>query len=166
MTPQEKYRLLHPNRVLEIARKSKAKNQFKNGMYAHLMRLAFPVKRLQAIARSKRHYETHKLDQEWLDRRSEYQKSWRALNLDKHCANEAKRRALKRNLDIIYEQGIKKIYNRCKQLRQEGHEVEVDHVIPLSKGGEHTVDNLQIILSTDNRSKHTSLDYIPSVVFT
>ena len=36
---------------------------------------------------------------------------------------------------------------------------EIDHIVPLCKGGEHSVSNLQILTKHDNRSKI----YIPKV---
>ena len=42
---------------------------------------------------------------------------------------------------------IKQIYENCP----EGH--EVDHIIPLSKGGLHHEDNLQYLTIAENRSK-------------
>ena len=42
---------------------------------------------------------------------------------------------------------IKDMYHNCPK----GH--EVDHIIPLSKGGKHHEDNLQYLTVTENRSK-------------
>lgn len=36
---------------------------------------------------------------------------------------------------------------------------EVDHIIPLSKGGAHSLANLQCITEADNRAKKDSLDF-------
>jgi 5-methylcytosine-specific restriction endonuclease McrA len=46
---------------------------------------------------------------------------------------------------------IKKIYLDCP----EGY--EVDHIVPLSKGGKHHEDNLQYLTIKDNRSKNNRL---------
>lgn len=48
---------------------------------------------------------------------------------------------------------IRKIYSECP----EGH--EVDHIIPLSKGGLHHQDNLQYLPRKINRSKGSRLDW-------
>ena len=40
-----------------------------------------------------------------------------------------------------------------------GIEFDVDHIIPISKGGEHRLANLQCILKTDNLAKHDKLDF-------
>lgn len=68
----------------------------------------------------------------------------------------AKRRASVRNqlpidadLDII-----KSIYEECRRISVEtGVPHEVDHIIPIAKGGLHHQDNLQILTMIENRKK-------------
>lgn len=48
-------------------------------------------------------------------------------------------------------QKVKEIYKNCP----EGY--EVDHIIPLSKGGAHHQDNLQYLLKEENRRKSNKL---------
>lgn len=50
---------------------------------------------------------------------------------------------------------IKEIYLNCP----EGY--EVDHIVPLSKGGLHHQDNLQYLTISENRSKGNRLDWCP-----
>lgn len=50
---------------------------------------------------------------------------------------------------------IKEIYANCPV----GY--EVDHKIPISKGGLHHEDNLQYLLKSENRRKSNKLDYTP-----
>jgi 5-methylcytosine-specific restriction endonuclease McrA len=50
---------------------------------------------------------------------------------------------------------IRQIYVNCPN----GH--EVDHVIPISKGGLHHQSNLQYLLKPDNRRKSNKLNYTP-----
>lgn len=50
---------------------------------------------------------------------------------------------------------IREIYTHCP----EGH--EVDHVIPISKGGLHHQGNLQYLPMPDNRRKSNKLNYTP-----
>jgi hypothetical protein len=59
---------------------------------------------------------------------------------------------------------VRKINKRCVELKK-WFDVVVDHIIPLSKGGTHTHDNLQIIYSFENSRKNDSMTYIPSVIF-
>ena len=72
----------------------------------------------------------------------------------------AKRRASVRNqlpvdadLDII-----KSIYEECRRLCVETGVIhEVDHIIPIAKGGLHHQDNLQILTMTQNRKKGSNI---------
>ena len=68
----------------------------------------------------------------------------------------AKRRARVKNQlsdDVDYDK-ITKIYEECRRLSVEtGVPYEVDHIIPIAKGGLHHQDNLQIITMCENRKK-------------
>jgi 5-methylcytosine-specific restriction endonuclease McrA len=56
------------------------------------------------------------------------------------------------------QQKINEIYCKAKQLIEEtGISYEVDHIIPISKGGKHHEDNLQIITMSENRKKHNKI---------
>jgi 5-methylcytosine-specific restriction endonuclease McrA len=59
---------------------------------------------------------------------------------------------------------IHKIYARATELRQ-WFDVVVDHIVPLSKGGLHLPENLQLIYRSENNRKHNSDSYQPTVVF-
>lgn len=49
---------------------------------------------------------------------------------------------------------IKEIYRQCKKMSQNSSvNYEVDHIKPLSKGGAHHPDNLQILTQEENRKK-------------
>ena len=50
---------------------------------------------------------------------------------------------------------IKKFYLNCP----DGY--EVDHIIPISKGGLHTISNLQYLTITENRKKSAKLNWCP-----
>ncbi len=52
---------------------------------------------------------------------------------------------------------IREIYDHCPI----GY--EVDHIVPLSKGGLHHQDNLQYLPGLENRKKSNKTDYITSV---
>lgn len=53
---------------------------------------------------------------------------------------------------------IKQIYFTARQMSIEtGIKYEVDHIIPISKGGKHHQDNLQIITMTENRKKGSKI---------
>lgn len=50
---------------------------------------------------------------------------------------------------------IKEFYLNCPK----GY--EVDHIVPISKGGLHSLPNLQYLLATDNRKKSAKLNWRP-----
>lgn len=53
---------------------------------------------------------------------------------------------------------IRSIYERCKIISEEtGIPHEVDHIVPISKGGLHHQDNLRIITKSENRKKGNKL---------
>lgn len=75
-----------------------------------------------------------------------------------YCAHSARRRAQKRvgkeKLTLTEKLKIKTYY----LLRETfGDEWEVDHIIPLSKGGRHHPKNLQIIPKSENRKKYNRI---------
>jgi 5-methylcytosine-specific restriction endonuclease McrA len=56
------------------------------------------------------------------------------------------------------QQKINEIYCEAKRLTSETNiPHEVDHIIPISKGGKHHEDNLQIITMSENRKKHDKI---------
>ena len=88
---------------------------------------------------------------------------WKAANRDKRSHAEAKRRAKKRGSMSILSNKEKKaieiMYKVAKTMSKLGSKVyHVDHIIPLAKGGAHTIDNLQIIDSKLNLSKGSNTD--------
>ncbi len=55
---------------------------------------------------------------------------------------------------VAEEARIREIYRQCKKLNKSGTiKYEVDHIRPLSKGGAHHPDNLQVLTMEDNRIK-------------
>jgi 5-methylcytosine-specific restriction endonuclease McrA len=72
------------------------------------------------------------------------------------CVSASNRRARVRNQlpeTADFEQ-IKQIYAECRRISNEtGIPHEVDHIIPIAKGGLHHQDNLQIITKEENRRK-------------
>ena len=85
---------------------------------------------------------------------------WAQENPGKANAKNAKRKATKlaqtpedANIKLI-----QALYTRAAWLRETfGVEIEVDHIIPLSKGGEHTMSNLQLLPMYLNRQKGAKL---------
>ena len=78
------------------------------------------------------------------------------------AAKSAKRRALKRKqspkLNDTEQQQVIAIYKRCQDLTEStGIPHHVDHIIPVSKEGEHHPDNLQILTAEQNIKKGNRL---------
>lgn len=86
----------------------------------------------------------------------EYKKN----NAGKVNALNAKRRARKLNQtpDLIQDEKyqVEMIYKRSQEL---GPDWQVDHIIPLSKGGLHHPDNLQIVTKEYNLEKRAKLNF-------
>lgn len=83
---------------------------------------------------------------------------WQYKNPQKAHARNSKRRAIKLNATSIgHDIKIENcLYNQCKSLyRRIGIKFEVDHIIPLSKGGMHHHLNLHVIPASLNRVKHS-----------
>ena len=58
------------------------------------------------------------------------------------------------NVSLEEKERIELMYIICKEISIiSGVEYHVDHVHPLSKGGSHTLDNLQIMKAEDNLRK-------------
>ena len=85
---------------------------------------------------------------------------YRKANPDKIAAKAAKCRALKLKQTPILTEAqkhqIELLYKKCHEL---GSGWQVDHVIPISKGGLHHPGNLQIVTMHYNLQKHNSLNF-------
>ena len=88
-----------------------------------------------------------------------YEPRWRLANPERRRANEAKRRAAKQAtaigpvdyLEIVKRNGL--WCYLCDQAIATS-ELEFDHVVPLSKGGAHTQDNIRPTHGRCNRRKY------------
>lgn len=83
----------------------------------------------------------------------EYSKEYRQANSDKVNFNNNKRRALKNKTGCELTENeqfaIKLMYEDASILNY-----HVDHIVPLSRGGKHHPDNLQIVSPSYNLSKN------------
>ena len=95
---------------------------------------------------------------------------WKKANPERRNANEARRHARKKNApinDFTAEQWIamKLFYdNRCAYCQKKFKKLTMDHVIPLSKGGAHTMSNIVPSCQSCNFHKHTSPPPVPTQI--
>ncbi len=108
-------------------------------------------KHINDLAAYKRHNDKLKTKQDrrkyfnsekgkWATSRSQYA---RRINFEKACED----------LTWYEKMLIGKFYQNCP----EGY--EVDHIIPVSRGGLHTLSNLQYLTKDENRRKSNKLDW-------
>ncbi len=94
-------------------------------------------------------------------------KKWADENKDKRALTAEKRRVAKVNNGgtILASEwrALKEFYgNKCLCCGRTDATLTLDHVIPISKGGTHTIDNAQPLCGSCNSSKHTKIiDYRP-----
>ena len=81
---------------------------------------------------------------------SDHNKEWKGKNKHKLAQYSQKRRALKAGVEVPLDEkeAIDEFIKNCP----EGY--EVDHIIPLSRGGAHSIHNLQYMLKQANMRKH------------
>jgi len=89
-------------------------------------------------------------------------REWSKNNLARKAELRARRRATKINQtpNMTREElgEIADIYKKCKEISlKTGIKHEVDHIMPLSKGGLHHPNNLQILTRVENRRKSDKL---------
>lgn len=85
-------------------------------------------------------------------------RAWQVDNPEKHCEIQARRAAVKLYAQPPWadQKEISEIYRVASEMRAAGHDVQVDHVVPLRSKkvcGLHVAANLQIIPSQLNFTK-------------
>lgn len=96
-------------------------------------------------------------NKEW---KRQYDKKYRKDNRDERNALAAKREAKKRNqTPDLTEKENQQIINIYKKRRGLGPDWHVDHILPLSKGGLHHPDNLQIVVKKFNLEKGAKTNF-------
>lgn len=100
----------------------------------------------------------------------EYQKEYHNKNLDKWASYERNRRAKKSGNwgsipSWLWEQ-ILEFYGNVCLCCGTSNDITQDHILPLSKGGKHTPENVQPLCGTCNYRKHTkTTDYRNGRIF-
>jgi len=129
----------------------------KDGLYSHCKSCGavYYAERYQAnkerIAEQNKKY---KKDNK--ERIIEQQAEYRKANKDRYLAHKAERRAKKKNaaVDLTDNErlAIRLIYEDAQTL-----DWHVDHIVPISKGGLHHPDNLQIVRPSYNLQKNDKI---------
>lgn len=90
-------------------------------------------------------------------------RSWAKNNPDKRRAHEARRRALEQGANIndftaAQWKELKELYQHCcAYCGKQGERLTQDHVIPLSKGGNHTLSNIVPACKSCNSRKRDNI---------
>lgn len=130
------------------------------------IRSDFKERQREACKRSYiKHAEKRKIyNKKWRERndRSEYMLNWSRKNKDKRRASYDKWRHAKRGIEsefIIRHDVWEKCQGVCGicNLPVQENNWHLDHIIPLSRGGTHTMNNVQVSHSTCNLSKGNKL---------
>ena len=88
-----------------------------------------------------------------------YRARWRRENKAKvaETSRRYQARKLKATPEGPADPRVLAVYEIAAWLRERGDDVEVDHIIPLAKGGPHRYENLQILTVAENRKKGAKL---------
>lgn len=159
---EKKKRLANPGKYKDVARRSYQKNINQNRAYREKRKRECPerdrAQKAAYVARNKERVLQSKKD--WVKRNPDKQ---RAIKL----AMQTRRRARKNSAVIGDLQEIDAFYSyvresdeiRCRWCNCEipKGKRHVDHVIPISRGGSHTLDNLCCACVFCNSSKHNKM---------
>lgn len=149
-----------PDKRLKSGVQSCCKNCFAE--MAQIKRAENPQPHRDSIKRStQKHYEKKLArNRRYRAAQPEKVKAWkqkdRTLNKSRILADNAKRRALfseKLTVEVKQVYALRDFY----QAMSLGEVFHVDHVVPLSKGGRHVYENLQVIPAIDNLRKGANL---------
>jgi hypothetical protein len=131
---QKEQRKLNPQKFRDVERRASAKNKSKRDRYQKLWAKANP------------------------DKRRQYARNWRAKNKEAVVDASHRRRAKIRKATIqpVSKSDLKKILSRpCIYCGAKAE--QIDHVVPLVRGGGHTFGNLAPSCAFCNQSKRDKL---------
>ena len=102
--------------------------------------------------------------EEYKQKAREWAKKWskspegRAKKYASLAARRVKKIKQLSTLTVAEQAQVAEIYKRCRELSEStGIAHHVDHIIPVSKEGEHHPDNLQILTATENLKKGSKI---------
>lgn len=142
---QQKYAKDNKEKIYEYAKQRRATKEYKE--MKSLSDAKYRIKNSESIKELKSQYYSTRQHL----RVAEYQR-----NKQGYIARAYQRRKNIQNLTPADadKKAIQFFYNRAKHLTEiTGIKHEVDHIVPISKGGLHHQDNLQVLIWIDNRKK-------------
>src|SRR3989304_7941437 len=148
----QKWNQQHRERVNASGRKYYLKNRDERSVYSQKRYAENHVKI------DKQHKEWNKNNPEKI---KQYQKKWRAKNSEKNKLTmitvNARYRSKKANalgkFTAVQWKYLLDFYGLQCMMCGEGRNLEMDHVIPISKGGMHSIENIQILCRSCNSHK-------------
>lgn len=114
------------------------------------------------LMQSREYYAANKLEcrkrsEDWKRRNAEKYKSlvsaWKANNKDKVWSTKTRRRELEKSEFVVTAKDMLRLKNSVCATCGSQDQIEIDHIIPLSRGGKHSIGNLQPLCRFHNRSK-------------
>lgn len=155
-----KYYQENKGKVAEINNRWKINNPEKVAEIKKKWLVSNPEKRRESVHKS---YEKHK------EEKLAYSKKWRMENNDKRIFYEKSRRARIYGAEINdfnkrqWEEVLSEHGNFCHYCGRDDVRMTMDHVIPLSKGGNHTKSNIVPACLSCNSKKNNRLDFIGAI---
>ena len=158
-----KWAAANKERKAEIQKKYRAKPEVKRreAEYTKAYKRAHPEKAKQYTQNWRQRNRQKYLDSQrnYYQRKLEYFKAFKFLNRHKHCANEAKRRSVRKSARVSWadECAILEFYLEAQRRTElTGTPHHVDHILPLQGKtvcGLHVETNLRVVTREENLSK-------------
>lgn len=143
-----KHRSLHREDAKRRTREWRQANPGRNAAMAKDWRARYPQKSREAA-------------KQYRQANQEIIQAWLEANAERMRAKASRRRALKRDAGIyaISDRDLRRLYGAktCAVCGQAGGPIHIDHIIPLARGGRHSIGNLQPLCPGCNLSKGPKL---------
>lgn len=108
-------------------------------------------------ANARKNYKVRKLDAAWISRQREFQKISRAKRREKILFYNKRRYMLSKNIpDSISMSAFlshRALYDRCVYCNKKMDNLTADHVVPITRGGNHSIENITFACRGCNSQK-------------